>query len=129
MRFDWPDEMAAFRQEVRAYAERQSAADGVRWGDDDQDKLDAIGLHNREELDHRGWLRISWPKELGGEGRSPWYQFLLALEVGYHDVEYGRGGTASMIGPARTGWIPLAVPVVVAVFPPTIPVAMTLRVN
>jgi alkylation response protein AidB-like acyl-CoA dehydrogenase len=100
MRFDWPDEMAAFRQEVRAYAERQSAADGVRWGDDDQDKLDAIGLHNREELDHRGWLRISWPKELGGEGRSPWYQFLLALEVGYHDVEYGRGGTASMIGPA-----------------------------
>jgi 3-oxocholest-4-en-26-oyl-CoA dehydrogenase alpha subunit len=100
MRFDWPEEMAAFRQEVRAYAERQSAADGVRWGDDDQDKLDAIGLHNRGELDHRGWLRISWPAELGGEGRSPWYQFLLALELGYHDVEYGRGGTASMIGPA-----------------------------
>jgi alkylation response protein AidB-like acyl-CoA dehydrogenase len=100
MRFDWPQEMTAFRQEVRAYAGRQSAADGVQWGDSDQDKLDAIGLHNREELDRRGWLRISWPEELGGEGRSPWYQFLLALELGYHDVEYGRGGTASMIGPA-----------------------------
>jgi alkylation response protein AidB-like acyl-CoA dehydrogenase len=100
MRFDWPDEMAAFRHDVRSYAREQSAADAIRWGDDDQDKLDATGLRNRQELDRRGWLRISWPAELGGQGQSPWYQFLLALELGYHDVEYGRGGTASMIGPA-----------------------------
>jgi 3-oxocholest-4-en-26-oyl-CoA dehydrogenase alpha subunit len=100
MRFDWPDEMVAFRREVRAFAREQSAADGIRWGDEDQDKLDAIGLRNRQELDRRGWLRMSWPEELGGQGQSPWYQFLLALELGYHDVEYGRGGTASMIGPA-----------------------------
>ena len=100
MRFDWPEEYVAYRGELRDFAATHGRGTGWPEADEDEDVVAERSRENRAELDRRGWLKQSWPKELGGEGRSPWYQYLLALELGYRGVDYGRGGTASMIGPA-----------------------------
>ena len=100
MRFDWPDEYVAYRRELQDFAATHGR--GTGWPDEEEDEAAVAerSRRNRAELDGRGWLKLSWPEELGGAGRSPWFQYLLALELGYRGVDYGRGGTASMIGPA-----------------------------
>lgn len=100
MRFDWTEELLEFREDVRAFGTERGTM--VRWFDDAEreDWASPETRANLAELDRRGWLRRSWPKELGGDEQSPWYQFLLALELGYLGVDYGRRGTSSMIGPA-----------------------------
>jgi alkylation response protein AidB-like acyl-CoA dehydrogenase len=100
VRFDWPPEQAEFREEVRQFAAERSQKPSF---DEDEDRENWASQESRDnlaELDRRGWLRRSWPKDLGGQEMSPWYQFLLALELAYTDVHYGRRGTSSMIGPA-----------------------------
>jgi 3-oxocholest-4-en-26-oyl-CoA dehydrogenase alpha subunit len=100
VRFDWPPELAEFREEVRQFAGERGRM--VPWNQPAEREhwASANSRENLAELDRRGWLRMSWPKDLGGREMSPWYQFLLALELGYADVHYGRRGTSSMIGPA-----------------------------
>ena len=100
MQFDWTDELVGFRDEVRQFV-GERGPDG-RWADapSREDWTDDVSRQNLNELDRRGGLRMSWPTELGGAGKSPWYQFFLAMELGYGRVEYGRRGTSSMIGPA-----------------------------
>ncbi|HEY6480514.1 MAG TPA: acyl-CoA dehydrogenase family protein [Streptosporangiaceae bacterium] len=100
MRFDWPPELEEFRAQVRRFGEERGEM--VPWDQplEREDWSSASSRANLAELDRRGWLRMSWPKDLGGQEMSPWYQFLLALELGYLGVPYGRGGTGSMIGPA-----------------------------
>jgi alkylation response protein AidB-like acyl-CoA dehydrogenase len=97
MRFDWPEEQIRFRAEVHEFALAHQAPPSPS---EDIDAVDKRSRQNLLELDELGWLRISWPTAIGGGGRSPWYQFLLALELGYHDVDYGRMGTSAMIAPA-----------------------------
>src|SRR5690606_19200322 len=50
-------------------------------------------------LDERGYLKMCWPPELGGEGKSPWYQYILGNELNYNGIPY-QLGVAAMIGPA-----------------------------
>ena len=100
MRFEWTEELLEFRQEVRAFG----ANGGLPFGGS-RTQNGRTGPPLKPAPTSRtwtavGWLRRSWPKELGGEEQSPWYQFLLALELGYLGVDYGRRGTSSMIGPA-----------------------------
>ena len=91
MRFDWPDEYVAYRRELQDFAATHGR--GTGWPDEEEDEAAVAerSRQNRAERDRRGWLKQSWPKELCGEGRSPWYQYLLALELGYRGVDYGRG--------------------------------------
>jgi alkylation response protein AidB-like acyl-CoA dehydrogenase len=98
--FDWEPELAEFRAEVRQFAQERAAK--LAWDEDAEREHwnSPASRENLAELDRRGWLRRSWPKHLGGQEMSPWYQFLLAIELAYTDVHYGRRGTASMIGPA-----------------------------
>jgi alkylation response protein AidB-like acyl-CoA dehydrogenase len=100
MRFEWTDELLDFREEVRGFGHERGHVE--RWFDvvEREDWAAPGTRENLAELDRKGWLRRSWPKELGGQEQSPWYQFLLALELGYLGVDYGRRGTSSMIGPA-----------------------------
>jgi alkylation response protein AidB-like acyl-CoA dehydrogenase len=100
VRFDWEPELAEFRGEIRQFADERAGQ--LAWDQDAEREhwASATSRENLAELDRRGWLRKSWPKDLGGQEMSPWYQFLLALELGYADVHYGRRGTSSMIGPA-----------------------------
>jgi alkylation response protein AidB-like acyl-CoA dehydrogenase len=98
--FDWPAELVAFRDAVRTFAKVNGTPMRAQEMEEGPASPNSPARRNIAELERRGWLRISWPESLGGQAKSPWYQFLLALELGYHDVEYNRGGTASMIGPA-----------------------------
>ena len=100
MRFDWPPEQAEFREEVRQFAAERSQKPSFDQDEDRENWASQESRDNLAELDRRGWLRRSWPKDLGGQEMSPWYQFLLAVELAYTDVHYGRRGTSSMIGPA-----------------------------
>ena len=42
---------------------------------------------------------MCWPEELGGEGRSQWFQFVLTEEFAKAEIPYGIG-FGSMVGPA-----------------------------
>jgi 3-oxocholest-4-en-26-oyl-CoA dehydrogenase alpha subunit len=101
LEFSWSDALEADRQEVRNFA--QSVAtdellDEVRKGGKDANQGPLMRrLHG--EIDRRGWLRMCWPREFGGEGKSPWYSYILFEELHAHGVPYTLG-TAGMIGPA-----------------------------
>jgi alkylation response protein AidB-like acyl-CoA dehydrogenase len=98
--FSWSDALEAYRQEVRNFA--QSVAtdellDEISKGGEDANQALMRRLHG--EIDRRGWLRMCWPREFGGEGKSSWYQYILFEELHAHGVPYTLG-TAGMIGPA-----------------------------
>ena len=101
MDFSWSDELDAYRQEVRNFA--RSAAtdellDEVKKGVEDAGQgLLMRQLH--DEIDRRGWLRMCWPREFGGEAKSPWYQYIFFEELHAQGIPYSLG-TAGMIGPA-----------------------------
>jgi alkylation response protein AidB-like acyl-CoA dehydrogenase len=72
--FIWPDELVGLRVEVDAFA-----AEVTR----DLDVLEDSWLtgYSREvsvELGRRGWLGITWPRELGGGGKSALHRFVVA---------------------------------------------------
>jgi alkylation response protein AidB-like acyl-CoA dehydrogenase len=101
MEFDWDEEFLKFRDQVRAFAHERltpelraeiaSAEEGAA-----QTRL---ARNIRRDLDARGWLRMCLPVEVGGEGKSRWYQFLLSEELGYWGIPFNLG-TAAMVGPA-----------------------------
>ena len=101
MEYGWNDEFEGFRGEVREFirtiktpqlmAEIGTANEEGRPG--------PATFKIRDALDARGWVKMCWPEEFGGEGKSGWYNFILAEEMTRAELPYGRG-TASMIGPA-----------------------------
>jgi alkylation response protein AidB-like acyl-CoA dehydrogenase len=100
--FDWPEDLRTFRDEVRQFvAEHRSPEIAA-----EIEQLESSTVRGPriqavvDELDRRGWLRLSWPPELGGQGKSIWYQFILTMELRYGGLPYTRDNTASMVGPA-----------------------------
>jgi alkylation response protein AidB-like acyl-CoA dehydrogenase len=43
-----------------------------------------------EALDERGWMRMCWPVEYGGEGRDPLYRFIFIETMEYWGMPYGN---------------------------------------
>jgi alkylation response protein AidB-like acyl-CoA dehydrogenase len=52
-----------------------------------------------EALDERGWMRMCWPVEYGGEGRDPLYRFIFIETMEYWGMPYGNL-TFTSIAPA-----------------------------
>jgi alkylation response protein AidB-like acyl-CoA dehydrogenase len=88
--FGWEPEYPAFRAELRAfigewrtpelfqeYAERYGAPGPL------------IRAFHRA-LDERGWMRMCWPVEVGGGGRSMLYHYLFVEEMEYWGMPYGN---------------------------------------
>ena len=101
MEFGWNDEFEQFRQEVRTWARdfrTPELALELREMEDGQPPAH-LAKKIRDTVDERGWMRMCWPPELGGQGKSPWYQFILVEELSRADVPYSLGA-AGMIGPA-----------------------------
>lgn len=103
MEYGWDQDVLKFRQEVRAFIRQISSlaeiqelvAHQVR-----ESEPVHPGVHSvRSLLDDRGWLKMCWPKELGGEGKSYWYQFVLGAELRLAGIPYELD-TAEMIVPA-----------------------------
>ena len=101
MEFGWSPELESFRAEVRRFV----------WDSMTPELAEGIGTQSREvrdgphvnsvvaEVERRGWLRKSTPVELGGDGQSPWYRYIVAHELRYAGIPVSRG-SASMIAPA-----------------------------
>jgi alkylation response protein AidB-like acyl-CoA dehydrogenase len=100
MEFGWNDEFEAFREEVRSFvrtfatpelrAEAANVEEGVN-----QNVVQQI----RDALDAKGWLKMTWAPDLGGQGKSPWYQFIISEQLQDAGLP-ATGGSAAMIGPA-----------------------------
>jgi alkylation response protein AidB-like acyl-CoA dehydrogenase len=73
-------EEEAFRQEVVAFLADHADTDGYFFHEGEHDrKVRAL----YRALGERGWLSLAWPKELGGLGLPPMYEFLLWDEMAY----------------------------------------------
>jgi len=90
MDFGWEQEYRDFREEVRTLVrEHQTPELRSQQMETREGRPGPLMQAFRKELDSRGWLRMCWPKEYGGESRSPWYQFILIEELEYWGMPYG----------------------------------------
>ncbi len=90
MDFRWPDEYLAFRDEIEEFIHEWrtpelSAEMRAREGAPGP----LIGKYF-EALQEKGWMRMCWPKEMGGEGRDPLFQFILVETMEYWRMPYGN---------------------------------------
>ncbi len=96
MDYQWDDDIIAFQEELRAFC-AQYATDLKQAGNQDQRDLLLKNVHS--EIERRGWLRIAWPEEYGGGGKSPFYQFIMVQQFSYAGIPYG-GLSVGSIAPA-----------------------------
>ena len=96
MDYQWNDDILAFQEELRAFC-AQYATDLKQAGSQDQRDLLLKNVHS--EIERRGWLRIAWPEEYGGGGKSPFYQFIMVQQFSYAGISYG-GLSVGSIAPA-----------------------------
>jgi len=90
MDFRWPDEYLAFRDEVEAFIREWRTPELAR---ESREREGAPGPLTRtyfKALQDKGWMRMCWPKEMGGEGRDPLYQFILVETMEYWRMPYGN---------------------------------------
>ena len=105
MDFSFSPEEEAFRKEVAAFLEKEAPREyrekRVTFFDMSS-QPDWIQQHRRmaERLGEKGWLTRHWPKEYGGQGRSPFYRLILREELSrYHSPGYDSIG-CGIIAPA-----------------------------
>ncbi len=101
MNFAWDDELQTFREEVRVFASEAATPEllaelsGEGEGAGQGPRMRRV----RDAIDQRGWMRMCWPPEFGGQGKSSWFQYVLTDELQAQGIPYSLG-TAGMIGPA-----------------------------
>ncbi|MGH2589106.1 MAG: acyl-CoA dehydrogenase family protein, partial [Dehalococcoidia bacterium] len=101
MEFGWSTDLAEYRAEVRAFAHERLTPE-LRAEMEQSDEAAGRGRLARgvrQEIERRGWTKMCLPVELGGEGKSLWYQFVLSEELSYWGIPFNLG-TAAMVGPA-----------------------------
>ncbi len=91
-----PPECEALRQEVRAFLREALAGFPIA------DRAKSWQNNNREfsrKLGARGWLGMTWPKQFGGQARSPLERYVVIEEllaagapVGYHWISERQSG-------------------------------------
>ena len=90
MEFEWNAEYADFRSELRAFIqERRTPALLEEYAATYGSGGPLIAAFHRE-LDERGWMRMCWPVENGGEGRNMLYQYIFVEEMEYFGMPYGN---------------------------------------
>lgn len=97
MDFSWNPEHQNFRQEVRAFIEREWIAPGYgRVGGEESGGGPAATY--QKALAQHGWLTMAWPKQYGGGGASYWEQLIFAEESAFASAPTGGQG-ADRVGP------------------------------
>ncbi|HEY8491014.1 MAG TPA: acyl-CoA dehydrogenase family protein [Dehalococcoidia bacterium] len=103
MDFTFTPEELAFRDEVRAFLDRELPAG---WdGFDDlmetpPQEQEAFAARFRKKLVERGWLAMAWPKEYGGREASVMQQLLFNEEMAYRRAPVGFSMGIAWVGPA-----------------------------
>lgn len=98
MEFDFAPEVERFRSEVREFVARE-------WPDEMRARAarDTEGVYHEErefrrKLGERGWLALAWPRQFGGQDRSPLEQYVFYDEMDYFGAPVAS--TASgIVGP------------------------------
>ncbi|MCX7911959.1 MAG: acyl-CoA dehydrogenase family protein [Dehalococcoidales bacterium] len=105
MDFAFTPEEEAFRREVAEFLEKEAPREyrekKVTYFDM-ASQPDWIAQHRRmaEKLGERGWLSIHWPKEYGGQDKSPFFRLILREELTrYHCPGYDSIG-CGIVAPA-----------------------------
>ncbi len=105
MDFSFSPEEEAFRKEVAAFLEKEAPREyrekRVTFFDMSS-QSDWIQQHRRmaERLGEKGWLTMHWPKEYGGQNKSPFYRLILREELSrYHSPGYDSIG-CGIVAPA-----------------------------
>jgi alkylation response protein AidB-like acyl-CoA dehydrogenase len=100
MDFTFTQEEEAFRQEVRAFIKRELPSDYVfefMMVGLETDKMD-FTRSMAKKLAEKGWLTMAWPKEYGGQARSPMEQVVYWEECSYYGVPGIDMGVMGIIG-------------------------------
>jgi hypothetical protein len=99
MDFEWEDEHRAFLAELRAFIKEWRTpallAEYFATYGAGGPELSRF----RAALEEKGWARMCWPVEQGGQGRNLLYQFLFVEEMEYWGMPYGNL-TYTSIGPS-----------------------------
>jgi alkylation response protein AidB-like acyl-CoA dehydrogenase len=99
MDFQWTDEHRAFHAEVREFIEEWRTPELL------EEYSRTYGAQGPEikkfhdALSEKGWMRMCWPVEQGGEGRNLLYNFILIEEMEYYRMPFGNLSVTS-IAPA-----------------------------
>src|SRR5437773_7047817 len=99
MDFEWEPEQRAFIAELRAFIREWRTPELLA---EYQATYGAGGpelSRFRAALEQKGWARMCWPVEQGGQGRNLLYQFLFVEEMEYWGMPYGNL-TYTSIGPS-----------------------------
>lgn len=83
MEFEWSEDDAAYRRELRAFLDAELPPDWKALCIDGPGS-DAQAAFSREfcaKLARRGWLTQSWPAEYGGADATPWRHAILSEEM------------------------------------------------
>jgi len=99
MNFEWPQEFRDFRKEVRDFIHEWRTPALLEEYAKTYGADGPILRQFRSALNDRGWMRMCWPVEDGGEGRNPLYQFIFVEEMEYWAMPYGNL-TYTSIGPS-----------------------------
>jgi alkylation response protein AidB-like acyl-CoA dehydrogenase len=90
MDFEWEPEYRAFREEVRRFIEQWRTPELLEEYARTYGADGPLLRRFRDALAARGWMRMCWPEEEGGEGRNLFYQFILVEEMEYWGMPYGN---------------------------------------
>ncbi|NRA02005.1 MAG: acyl-CoA dehydrogenase family protein [Myxococcales bacterium] len=90
MDFEWAPEYTDFRDELRGFIQQWRTPELI---------AEYAATHGgqgprirefHEAIAERGWMRMCWAKEVGGEGRNMLYQFIFVEEMEYWGMPYGN---------------------------------------
>lgn len=102
MDFEWDSELKAFREEViefcRQYASPELQKE-MRGSDGEGGRGGPLTRELQRELERRNWMRLAWPIQYGGAGKSTWYQFIMVQAFSYYGIPFG-GLSVGSIAPA-----------------------------
>ena len=97
MDFGWEQEYRDFREEVRTLVRKHQTPELQREQSEVREgRPGPLMQAFRTELDGLGWLRMCWPEDYGGQGKSPWYQFILIEELEYWGMPYNMLSVSSV---------------------------------
>ena len=99
MDFRWDPEHLAFRDEVESFVQEWYSPELLAEVRKREGASGPALAPYYEALQEKGWMRMCWPAELGGDGRDPIYQFILIEAMEYWGMPYGNL-TYTSIAPA-----------------------------
>ena len=90
MDFQWPQEFLDFRTEVETFIQKWRSPELAAETRALEGAPGPLSRTYFEALQNKGWMSMCWPKEMGGEGRDPLYQFILVETMEYWRMPYGN---------------------------------------